>query len=332
MNEMNEKLDLLVVSQPETVAEVVTLASPDCSVHTATEGGAALQVIACEAIDVVVADQAMHPLSGCELLACARRLSPRLTGLLLIDGNESEQRAASLAALGRGLAHGCILRPLCPDRFLPVLRTASQGALRRRGQSRRLKQTGQRLARQEGREAELRLLRQQALELELLALTDPLTNLPNRRAVESLLNYEVARHQRYPAPLALGVWDVDKFKSINTLHLIPGGDQALQGLARVLTASLRAADRLARLAGDEFALVLPNTDLAGTTSLAERIRNSVEQAPVSYKGKPIALTVSGGFAVAEAGKADRARLQHVAAEALAEAKAAGGNRCIVRVT
>src|SRR5207253_4239769 len=73
--------------------------------------------------------------------------------------------------------------------------------------------------------------------LEKLALTDPLTGLPNRRAMDRLAEKELRRRDRYPSPLALGVIDVDHFKEINVRYLLPGGDQVLVDLGRCLTTS-----------------------------------------------------------------------------------------------
>src|SRR5439155_17645247 len=78
------------------------------------------------------------------------------------------------------------------------------------------------------------LLQQRTRELERLALTDPLTSLFNRRAVEELARFEMKRHARYPSPVAIGLIDVDHFKRINTEHLYTGGDEVLKGLARTL--------------------------------------------------------------------------------------------------
>jgi diguanylate cyclase (GGDEF)-like protein len=176
-----------------------------------------------------------------------------------------------------------------------------------------------------------RRLRRHALEMERQATTDPLTGLLNRRAIEAVAGYEVCRRARHPGPLALGLIDADHFKSINTRHLLPGGDQALIGLARALAGSLRATDRVGRFGGEEFLVVAPHTDTAGATALAERLRAAVEQTPVSYNGEVIAVTVSIGFAVAEVEETGNYNeLRHVAATSLADAKAAGRNCCVIR--
>jgi diguanylate cyclase (GGDEF)-like protein len=167
--------------------------------------------------------------------------------------------------------------------------------------------------------------------LEKLALTDPLTGLPNRRAIDRLVESEIRRRARYPSPLALGLLDADHFKEINSRFLLPGGDQVLIELGRTVSACLRAVDTVARVGGEEFQVVAPETTFEGATALGERIRAGVEQSTYYYNGSSIQATVSIGFAVAEAGTLpDYDQFKHVAAEALAEAKAAGRNRCIVR--
>src|SRR5262249_23419153 len=81
------------------------------------------------------------------------------------------------------------------------------------------------------------------------ALTDPLTGLLNRRAMDELARFELKRHARYPSPLSLGFVDVDHFKAVNTEHLLTGGDAVLRWLARVLTSSVREVDSVGRAGG-----------------------------------------------------------------------------------
>jgi diguanylate cyclase (GGDEF)-like protein len=183
---------------------------------------------------------------------------------------------------------------------------------------RRLEDAIQRLQRHNGR-------------IKRLALTDALTGLPNRRAIEGVARHEISRRQRHPQPLTLALIDADHFKAINQRHLLPGGDHALVGLANALQMSLRASDRVGRVGGEEFLLVAPETDVAGARSLGERLRSSVERKTIRYRGRKIRLTVSIGLAVAVAGsRASFETLKGAAAEALAEAKAKGRNRCVVR--
>jgi diguanylate cyclase (GGDEF)-like protein len=167
--------------------------------------------------------------------------------------------------------------------------------------------------------------------LQKLALTDPLTGLPNRRAMDRLARSELRRRARYPGPLALGVIDVDHFKDVNARHLLPGGDQVLIGLAKTFIASLRTVDTIGRIGGEEFMLVAPETNREGAVILGERIRAAVEQSHYLYKEVPIRITVSLGMAVADASTAlAYDQLKHVAALGLEQAKRDGRNRCLVR--
>src|SRR5262249_42849607 len=148
--------------------------------------------------------------------------------------------------------------------------------------------------------------------LERLALTDPLTSLPNRRAMDRLAEKELRRRDRYPSPLALALIDVDHFKEINGRYLLPGGDQVLIDLAKCLGGSLRGVALMGRIGGEEFLVIAPETNQEGATSLGERIRSTVERTTFGYKGEDIRVTVSLGFSVAEAGvAADYEQMKHV---------------------
>ncbi len=162
-------------------------------------------------------------------------------------------------------------------------------------------------------------------------LIDPLTGLFNRRATDSLATAELKRHARYHNPLAVGIIDIDHFKNINTRYHLTGGDEALKGLARVLTSTLREVDSVGRVGGEEFLIIARETDEAGAHGLAERIRATVEGTPIEFRGQTIRMTVSLGFAVAEsAAPTDYAALYATAAEALTVAKQSGRNRSVIR--
>ena len=160
-----------------------------------------------------------------------------------------------------------------------------------------------------------------------LLLTDPMTNLPNRRAMDRLAERELRRRDRIPGPLGILLIDVDSFKRINERHSMLGGDKVLVDLARVLSASIRAADFLGRIGGEEFMVIAPQTGLADVTALAEHIRASVAEAVFTYNGERIPVQVSIGFAIIDAGKeTDYDSLKHWASAALAEAKRAPRSR------
>jgi diguanylate cyclase (GGDEF)-like protein len=176
-----------------------------------------------------------------------------------------------------------------------------------------------------------RQLHQRNLMLERLALTDELTGLPNRRAIDQILQSEVRRRSRYPSTLALGLIDADHFKEINTRHLYPGGDQVLISLAEVLNTSIRGMDTVGRVGGEEFVVIAPITDIEGARSLGERIRQAVAQNVVIYQGHEIRVTVSVGVAVADPDvHLPAEQFMYEAAAALGEAKSNGRNCCITR--
>lgn len=172
-------------------------------------------------------------------------------------------------------------------------------------------------------------LRRQNRALEGMALTDPLTGLPNRRAIERAAHGELLRRAR--SPLALGLVDADHFKGINTALLLSGGDRVLAWLAAALQAALRASDSLGRVGGEEFMVVAPGTDAGGAAVLAERLRSAVAGGAAAYNGRPVWVTVSVGFAAAGPDSpAGYEELRGAAEAALQEAKEGGRNRCVVR--
>jgi len=320
---------LLVVSdRPDVLAEVSSLAGEEFDVQLADSIETALQALAGRDFDLLLTDQALRPTTGLQLLDRVRRWSSRAIGLLLVESADVEQ-ASDVVRQGR--AYACVLHPLRAERLLTTLRRAARHRQRERSQP-NPRQAAELLARHAAElEEENRRLRQEILQMECQATTDPLTGLLNRRAIEALAENEVCRRTRYPEPLALGLIDADHFREINGRYLLPGGDQVLIGLSRALAGCLRAADRVGRVGGEEFLIVAPQTGLAGAGSLAERLRASVEQTSIHYNGQAIAVTVSVGFAVAERGEpADCNQLRHIAATALAEAKRAGRNCSVIR--
>jgi diguanylate cyclase (GGDEF)-like protein len=103
-------------------------------------------------------------------------------------------------------------------------------------------------------------------------------------------------------------------------------------MARTFQKTIRGTDAVGRVGGEEFLLIAPDTDLAGAEVLAERLRAEVEGMDARHHGNHIPVTISGGFAVAESGTSVQYdHLRELAAAALAEAKAAGRNRCVVKV-
>jgi diguanylate cyclase (GGDEF)-like protein len=157
--------------------------------------------------------------------------------------------------------------------------------------------------------------------MQTLAMCDPLTDLPNRRACEASLLREIARATREGGVFSVVMLDVDHFKSINDQFGHEAGDQALVAVADILRRSLRASDEAARWAGDEFVLVLPATSIENAHFVAERIRRAVGAAQL----RPAEATVTLGVAEFIAGQDDPQTLLARADANLYEAKRKGRN-------
>jgi two-component system cell cycle response regulator len=162
--------------------------------------------------------------------------------------------------------------------------------------------------------------------LEKLSTTDSLTGLRNRRWVADVLTLEVLRATRYGTPLSIVMADLDHFKRINDEHGHLAGDAVLVHVAQILGKLLRTTDVAGRYGGEELIVLLPQTEIDGAASLAERIRAGVESSPCeSGEGTRLPVTVSIGVAQLERGQ-DARRLVARADAALYEAKGAGRNR------
>jgi diguanylate cyclase (GGDEF)-like protein len=158
------------------------------------------------------------------------------------------------------------------------------------------------------------------------ALVDPLTGLPNRRLAEGALETELARAGRFGEPLALVMTDLDDFKQINDRWGHPFGDEVLREFAGTLAESIREIDLAGRWGGEEFAVVLPGTDLEGGAELAERIRRRLgEIVVVAPDGERIEVTASFGVG-AYPGVRTKDDLVAAADAALYAAKRAGKDR------
>jgi diguanylate cyclase (GGDEF)-like protein len=166
-------------------------------------------------------------------------------------------------------------------------------------------------------------------ELRLLATRDGLTGLRNRRAFDALLAEEVNRAYRLGHPLALVMLDLDHFKGINDTHGHPAGDAVLAALARTLEAEVRSIDRVARIGGEEFAVVLMETTAMEAFEVADRLVKAVREHPVVVEGgKTLAVTISAG--VATLGSDDTEVALMVAADkALYTAKKEGRDRAML---
>lgn len=331
-----QRCTLLVVDDESYILDLLAkLLENDFEVLTALSADAAQKICGERPISVILADQKMPERTGVELLEWVRVHSPKTIRLMMTGFVDFQE---TVKAINRGEIYRIILKPWRTDELVLILKNAAHTYMLERSHAQLVGEMQQLNTELEGRvqqrtkelEEAVHQVKQRNLMLERLSLTDPLTGLPNRRAMDRVTEAEVRRRARHPSALAIGIVDADHFKDINTSYLLPGGDQALIGLAQILAASVRVEDTVGRIGGEEFLVVAPETNIDGAAVLAERMRSRVEAASIFYKTQAIRLTVSIGFAIVEAkAPATSAQLKEVAAAALSQAKAAGRNRCVV---
>jgi len=160
-----------------------------------------------------------------------------------------------------------------------------------------------------------------------MSLTDPLTGLPNRRYLQDRLFEEVERSKRYNTPMSFMIIDIDRFKNYNDVYGHTNADRVLVKTAQILRGSLRAIDMSARFAGDEFCVVLPETELGDAARIAERLRTGVcDSEFTSEQGDPMEeVTVSIGISSFSASRQSPLKIIETADRALYQAKSRGRN-------
>ena len=332
-----DKCTVLVVDDEPLVSRALAVfLFKEFEVVVVDSAEAAEEMFGRRAIDIVLTDQNLPGIQGVHLLEWVRQHSPKTMRLVMAGFGRFED---AVQAINGGQVYRYLIKPWHPDDLLQIMRSAARTFLLERSHEhlleelRRLNLELEERVRQRTRDLEEanHQLKQKNWMLEQLALTDPLTGMPNRRAMDRLVRSELRRRTRYSSPLALGLIDVDHFKQVNDRYLYPGGDEVLIGLAKTFSSSLRTVDTIGRVGGEEFLLVAPQTDRDGALILGERIRTAVENARFSYQDQVIHITVSVGLAVAETGvPAHYGQFHHVAAAALAEAKSSGRNCCVCR--
>ena len=163
-------------------------------------------------------------------------------------------------------------------------------------------------------------------ELYQLATSDPLTGLYNRRQFQELVEKEILRATRHLRTLILALVDIDHFKPVNDRYGHPAGDGVIRGVAQLLRHNARADQLIARIGGEEFALVYAEQSLGEAAEAAERLRRAVEASPFQLGGESAIVTVSIGLAQWRRGMSSLPDLMRAADEQLYRAKRGGRNR------
>ncbi len=273
-------------------------------VHTAMDGEEALAKAEEILPDVMLLDVMMPKLSGFEV--CKRfKDSPegRYTPVILLTAK------SELMSKIEGLDCGA-------DEYLTKPYDISELGARIRSML-RIKQLND----------ELRLMNRQ---LEELSITDELTKLYNRRHINRKLEDEYRRATRYKRPLSCLMFDADHFKSVNDTYGHSFGDIVLKEIAQIIMDTARTVDVCGRYGGEEFILLLPDTEMDRATIVGERIRQKVEAHEFKNEEHSIRRTISVGLsALPDARIKDEFALVEWADKALYEAKQTGRNKLIV---
>ncbi len=166
------------------------------------------------------------------------------------------------------------------------------------------------------------------ISLEAMASIDPLTGLLNRRAFQEVISCEYAKAKRLEQPFSMLLFDLDRFKMLNDNYGHDIGDKILLGISNVAKSTLRTSDWLSRWGGEEFLAVLPNTDDTGAKSIAERLRDEIENFSIHLNNQSIKTSASIGIACYPRDGDTLDFLLKAADAALYEAKTTGRNRVV----
>lgn len=300
-----KRSDVLIVDDDlDSLRAMEALLSEDFDPRMAASGESALQMIKEQIPDALLLDITMPGMSGLEVLTLLRQQeeTKNLPVLLVSALADTED---IVTGLEKG-ANDYVPKPVQPAILLARLNTQLK------------------MGRLVKRLAEANDL------LSMLAVTDELTNIPNRRSLLREFESEFKRSLRYDRPLSLLMMDLDNFKLANEQLGHSGGDAVLRQFVDIVSSSLRQTDVLCRYGGEEFVAYLPETSTPSAWAVAERIRTSVEAAGFSAGGKYVFLTVSIGLATLRPGHHKHfMEMIDEADRSMAEAKSAGRNRVII---
>ena len=289
----SQKSNILVVDDEPDKLQLLTYAleMAGYTVHTATDGVEGLAFIDSHQPDLIITDVMMPNMDGYEM-ARRVRANPQTRFIPIIIQSAARGAAQDVRRGAEVGALGYITDPTDLDLLLARART---------------------------------LLEFKAYldTVEEAAHTDHLSGLANLRRFERQLEKEVARTQRYSHPFCLLMLDIDNFKQVNDTYGHETGDEAIRRLATALQAGTRGIDTVARIGGEEFAVVLPETNFGRGIEVAERLRISIEEMEIPEVGR---ITASFGVAEFPACARDKRDLISAVDAALYEAKRQGRNR------
>jgi diguanylate cyclase (GGDEF)-like protein len=277
------------------------LSQDSCTALFANSGHQAIEIFEREHPDLVITDWVMPDLTGIELCQKIRADSQSsYTYVIILTSNAEKENVVKGLSAG---ADDYLTKPFDRDELLARVHVG-----------RRLIDLHRQI------EAKNRLL-------EELALTDSLTGLPNRRAIEEWSARQLSGAARHGFPMWVVLMDLDHFKSVNDTYGHDAGDTVLKKFGEVLRANTRLSDISGRIGGEEFLLVLTHADEKSVGVVLERIRKQLAEERFEWKGSTISVTASFGVAGFSGKKAPEfSQLVKQADGALYRAKDNGRNR------
>ncbi|MBS0273097.1 MAG: PleD family two-component system response regulator [Proteobacteria bacterium] len=295
---------LIIEDRPESVAWFTTALSPANEVSSADSFEEALVRVRGGDYDLIVVSLGLRGFDGLRLCSQLRSLPEGRNVPILVLVSDGDRRKLT-QALEMGV-NDYLTRPVDKNELTARVRTQ----LRKKRYQDRLRHNVQ-------------------LSLEM-AITDQLTGLHNRRYMARHLDSLIGNAQKSNKPLAFLIMDIDHFKSVNDTHGHDIGDEVLREFANRISANIRGIDLACRYGGEEFVVVMPDTDVDFAYTIAERLRHSVETTPFEISRTPGALkvTISIGIAASLGGDDNADKLLHRADQALYRAKREGRNRVI----
>ncbi|MBI5510824.1 MAG: diguanylate cyclase [Deltaproteobacteria bacterium] len=329
---------LVVDDENDNLEFMLRVLKTEYNVVTAADGLQGLIQLQTHNVDLIITDQRMPNMQGVEFLTRARDTNPDIVRIVLTGYPDVTDL---IEAVNRGEIYRYLTKPISPQDLKLTVRQGLERATLARDRARLVVELQNKNTRLEQVLGELRDLnvhleevveqRTQELstansELQLaldqvsqLARTDPLTGLFNRRYFKEQLEREIARALRYARPTALVLFDLDHFKDVNDRHGHVIGDRVLVRFAEILRSTTRKPEVVARVGGEEFVVLLPETESAGARTLAERVR-------LLQKNEGLHTTVSAGVAAAPEHAKNADELYGNADKCLYRAKQGGRDR------
>ncbi|HEX7726271.1 MAG TPA: PleD family two-component system response regulator [Rhizomicrobium sp.] len=295
---------LIIEDRPESVAWFNTALAPANEVSSVDSFEEALVRVRGGDYDLIVVSLGLRGFDGLRLCSQLRSLPEGRNVPILVLVSDGDRRKLT-QALEMGV-NDYLTRPVDKNELTARVRTQ----LRKKRYQDRLRHNVQ-------------------LSLEM-AITDQLTGLHNRRYMARHLDSLISNAQKSNKPLAFLIMDIDHFKSVNDTHGHDIGDEVLREFANRISANIRGIDLACRYGGEEFVVVMPDTDVDFAYTIAERLRQGVETTPFEISRMPgsLKVTISIGIAASLGGDDNAEKLLHRADQALYRAKREGRNRVI----